>query len=376
MAQGIYLIDDADRLVELREQPYDSEDLLQRLLATHPEVLAGDQFHTTQPRRWLLIRRETAIPSAEGGRWSIDHVFVDQDGIPTLVEVKRSTDSRIRREVVGQMLDYAANAVVYWPAEHLRAEFEARCHARGIDADRELSQRLGVDDDPSAFWLKVKTNLKAGRVRLVVVADVVPPELRRIVEFLNEQMDPAEVLALEVRQYVGGAGLRTLVPSIIGKTAEAEQRKGAPEGKQWDEESLFAAAATQRTPEEMKVAARLLEWSKANASRIFWGKGARYGSFIPIVKTGNLDHQIFAAYPTFGTVEILFQYYMAKPPFDDESKRLVLLDRINRIGGITIPVEKITKRPSVKFSQLSLERLEELLGVFDWVVEQIRTPRG
>ena len=28
---------------------------------------------------------------------------------PTLVEVKRSSDTRIRREVVGQMLDYAAN---------------------------------------------------------------------------------------------------------------------------------------------------------------------------------------------------------------------------------------------------------------------------
>ena len=32
--------------------------------------------------------------------------------MPTLVEVKRSSDTRIRREVVGQMLHYAANAVV------------------------------------------------------------------------------------------------------------------------------------------------------------------------------------------------------------------------------------------------------------------------
>lgn len=36
------------------------------------------------------------------------------------MEVKRSTDTRIRREVVGQMLDYAANGVRYWPAEELR----------------------------------------------------------------------------------------------------------------------------------------------------------------------------------------------------------------------------------------------------------------
>src|SRR4051794_12230288 len=38
-------------------------------------------------------------------RWSLDHLFVDQEGVPTLVEVKRSSDTRARREVVAQMLD-------------------------------------------------------------------------------------------------------------------------------------------------------------------------------------------------------------------------------------------------------------------------------
>jgi hypothetical protein len=45
--------------------------------------------------------------------------------VPTLVEVKRRADTRIRREVVGQMLDYAANGVVYWPLEQLRELFGA-----------------------------------------------------------------------------------------------------------------------------------------------------------------------------------------------------------------------------------------------------------
>jgi hypothetical protein len=40
-------------------------------------------------------------------------LIIDQHAIPTLVEVKRSTDTRIRREVVSQMLDYAANADNY-----------------------------------------------------------------------------------------------------------------------------------------------------------------------------------------------------------------------------------------------------------------------
>jgi hypothetical protein len=45
------------------------------------------------------------------------------------VEVKRSTDTRLRREVVGQMLDYAANAVVYSPVEHLIEHFRASAYS-------------------------------------------------------------------------------------------------------------------------------------------------------------------------------------------------------------------------------------------------------
>ena len=115
------------------------------------------------------------------------------------MEVKRSTDTRLRREVVGQMLDYAANAVVYWPLETLRARFEEDRD----DPEQDLINFLGdLSADPEVFWRKVKTNLQAGKVRLVFVADEIPVELRRIVEFVNGQMDPAEVLAVEIKQYV------------------------------------------------------------------------------------------------------------------------------------------------------------------------------
>lgn len=103
------------------------------LLAEYPNLLSGDQINQVSPRRWLLISREASIPGEEvgSGRWAVDHLFLDQDGIPTLVEVKRSTDTRIRREVIGQILDYAANAVAYWPVERLRARLESTCQKQG-----------------------------------------------------------------------------------------------------------------------------------------------------------------------------------------------------------------------------------------------------
>ena len=145
--------------------------------------------------------------------------------MPTLVEVKRSDDTRIRREVVGQMLDYAANGVVYWPAERLRADFEARCATEGKDAEEVFREGLGDDLELERFWDEVEQDLRSGRIRLVFVSDVIPPELRRVIEFLNERMSPTEVVGVEIKQYVGQDDLTTLVPRVVGQTEQARTQK-------------------------------------------------------------------------------------------------------------------------------------------------------
>lgn len=180
-----------------------------------------------RPRRWLLVKREAGIPDREAGgsRWSLDHLFIDQEAVPTLVEVKRSDDTRIRREVVGQMLDYAANGVVYWPAERLRADFEARCAHQGKDSEEVFRDSLGEDLEPEQFWDEVEQNLRSGRIRLVFVSDLIPPELRRVIEFLNERMSPTEVVGVEIKQYVGRSNLTTLVPRVVGQTEQARAQK-------------------------------------------------------------------------------------------------------------------------------------------------------
>lgn len=194
MKGNIFLLQGGGSLVKMKEAPYDSEDLLQELLARYPDLLAGDQIDGDEPRRWLLVSREMAVPGEEdgAGRWSLDHLFLDQDAIPTLVEVKRSSDTRIRREVVGQMLDYAANAVMYWPVESIRSRFEKTCELQRMEPTSTLTAFLRESGDCEGFWQQVKTNLQAGRIRLVFVADEIPTELRRVVEFLDGQMDPCK----------------------------------------------------------------------------------------------------------------------------------------------------------------------------------------
>lgn len=67
MSGGIYLIQDDGQLVEMTGQRYDSEALLQELLEKYPNLLAGDQIDSAVPRRWLLVSREMAVPSEQGG---------------------------------------------------------------------------------------------------------------------------------------------------------------------------------------------------------------------------------------------------------------------------------------------------------------------
>jgi hypothetical protein len=233
---GLFHIDPTGQLVSMKVTPYEAEDVLQSLLATHPDLLAGGQMAPEEPRRWALVRREHGVPDREeatGSRWSLDHLFVDQDGVPTLVEVKRSTDTRIRREVVGQMLDYAANGVRYWPAESLQLAFVQTQEQLGRDPQAEI-QRLCLDETMTvpSFFERVTDHLRAGRIRMVFVADAVPDDLRRIVEFMNEQMTPAEVFAVEVKQYLAeGYPGRVIVPAVYGRTAAASQKSTTYQAK-------------------------------------------------------------------------------------------------------------------------------------------------
>jgi len=245
---GVFALQGDQSLVPMQPARFASEADFQGLLARFPELLVGDQIDPEDPRRWVLVKREQAVglDQADGARWSIDHVFLDQDGIPTLVEIKRQTDSRIRREVVGQMLDYAANCAAFWSTGTLRSSFEQTCSTAGRQSDDVLAELVGADFEADAFWAQVEKNLADGHIRLLFVADVIPMELRRIVDFLNRQMSPAEVLAVELRQFEG-QGIKTIVPMVFGKSETAAAQRSASALRTVWNESRFMGKA-QRKP--------------------------------------------------------------------------------------------------------------------------------
>ena len=255
---GIYLRD-GDTYVRMRETPYEAEDVLQQLIEEHPEMLGGDDAAYGS---LVLVRREAGVSEREdaGARWSLDHLYLDARGIPTLVEVKRSSDTRGRREVVAQMLDYAANAKVSFSTERMAEWLDEAARRRGKTVAETLIDAFG-EDDIEGFWQTVDTNLKAERFRLVFVSDRIGVELQRIIEFLNRQMTATEVLAIEVKQYTDADGThQTIVPRVIGDTAEARAVKHTSGGQRLDRETLLGSIREQSAP-AADAAEALLDWA-------------------------------------------------------------------------------------------------------------------
>ena len=187
MPERIYTSAGDGKIEALEETPFPTEDELQALIAEHPELLDGEQIRPGDARRWILVTREKGIaPSpGEAARWSVDHLIIDQDAVPTLAEVKRGSNPEIRRTIVGQLLEYAAHASETWTGAELRGAFERQAEARGRDAEAELATLLRTDGDPDVdgFWEDVSTNLAAKRLRLLFVADVIPDPLARLGAF-------------------------------------------------------------------------------------------------------------------------------------------------------------------------------------------------
>lgn len=178
MAPGLYFKSAEGELTELEPRVLGETADLQPLLARAPRLLAGDRDGSSG--RYVLVQRELGIAHGEdaGARWSVDHLILDDEGVPTLVEVKQSANTQIRREVVGQLLEYAANFTNYWSAERIRSSFESAWREKGRAPEDVLLKAIGASD-AEAFWATVDERITARRLRLVFVADAIPSELLR-----------------------------------------------------------------------------------------------------------------------------------------------------------------------------------------------------
>ncbi|SAL05550.1 hypothetical protein AWB78_07561 [Caballeronia calidae] len=326
----IFLVDVHGATTVLNESHYKTEADLQTLLAANPDLLPGEQM-SGSPQSWLLIGKELGVPNGPevGDKWRIDHLFVDEAGVPTLVECKRSSDPRARREVVAQMLDYAANGVLYWTMEKLKATFAATCGDKKDSAEvlGDFLAENSSEDQPlftdEAFWSKIMENLDKRRVRLIFVADEISRELKRLVEFMNETMSEVEVLAVEIRHYWReGLKDRVLVPSLVGATERAnssKDRSGTP--PRIDKSTFMNSVNDAARPFYTNLVDEVVKLG----AFIYWGEKR----FSVRFKKQNGKTVTLA----YGGPPAEFQYYLDRKGVADDTTRIALRDQVIKASG-------------------------------------------
>ena len=201
---------------EPADRGYALETELQVILAAHPHLIPGVSEGAVSCREFV----------SAGGH--ADLVVVDVDGTVTLVECKLAKNPEIRREIVGQMFDYASSL---WKMSV--ADFDARWRARNRES---LFQEISEDD----FDLKeaVAANLAEGRFRIVLAVDAINSDLKRMVEYLNAMSGPTtSVIAVEYTRLSHG-DIEILLPRTFGQELAEVKATVARPRDEWPAEKF------------------------------------------------------------------------------------------------------------------------------------------
>ena len=324
------------------------EAALQRLLVEHPEVMPGDELVSDgeEAPRFLLLRREAAV-----GSWSLDHLFVDQFGIPTLVECKLIENNESRREVVGQIIEYAANARSVWAEGQLRklANGQWSSGVSGIDA--LLESELGVED-VDEFWQKVDNNLESGRIRLIIAGDHINSNVKRMIEYLNSEMRNTEVYGLEINCYGPDSSNVVMMTRVVGRVQAVADKRAAQQRKRArrrDVSELRDYFSSLENSDGAAVAIALLDWS-LSASRYLAARTVT-PSFKFVSHDGNNRLGVYAA----GDVWVLMN------DLNDDQKQLLHSD----LMAMGVTQKSLDGKNFLSLEKLTQSNVNKLIAYLD-----------
>lgn len=260
------------------EEGFATEQELQTFLREHPDLMPLEEIELDAPGL-LCIGWEVGLASG-----AEDILYIDQNGLLTVVETKLRKNPEARREVVGQILEYAAHMSTWSPSdvERQAEKFFASPHCpkqyRGSTLKRALELFLESRGSPTPFSYddflrQVQTNIERGQFRLVIAIDEPPEPLLNTVEFVNRFSERFEIYLIQLKRFRDLAKEQNIfVPALFGRVAGV-----APPGRVWDKES-FLKQAKEKSPGGVPVLERLIRFSELQ-NAIVWGRGASVGSF-------------------------------------------------------------------------------------------------
>ena len=186
---------------------------LQDLLFRNPSLIPTDEL---EPVFSGAVAVCTELPTKVG---PLDLVYINEQGLLTLVECKLWRNPEARRKVVGQILDYAQE-ISRWSYEQLDAAI-GRSEARTGQSLWEIARTAYKLSDEAAFIDRVSRHLRTGSFLLLVVGDGIRENTENIAAFLQQHAGLNFTFGLVEERLFALPDQRILVhPRILAKTVE------------------------------------------------------------------------------------------------------------------------------------------------------------
>jgi hypothetical protein len=169
------------------------EDWLQSFVMDHPQILPVAEIEPVFDRI-IPVCRELPTPAG-----FVDNLFVTPNGGLVLCECKLWRNPQARREVVGQILDYAKDlsAWSYEDLIHAIAGAQQAAAPDGASGDPLFSRAASSHEiDEATFIDNVSRNLRLGRFLLLILGDGIREGVENIAAYLQSHSGLHFTLAL------------------------------------------------------------------------------------------------------------------------------------------------------------------------------------
>jgi len=217
------------------------EDWLQEFIFTNHHAIP---VHEIEPAFKPLIPICRELPTNAG---PIDALFINDKGLLTMVECKLWKNPEARREVIGQILDYAKE-ISQWSYETLQKATHKGKDSSGLSLYELVSQNTEELDERD-FVDNVSRNLRRGRFLLLILGDGIRENVEQIAEFLQKHAHLNFSFALvefgvfrlhdQTDEYI-------VQPRVIAQTVEIERAVFRIEDNQIVTEAPVVENGTQR----------------------------------------------------------------------------------------------------------------------------------
>lgn len=214
----------SDKAFELERISLDAktfnEGWIQKLIQDNPAILPISEIDTAFTPAISIGREVSTIVGY------IDNLIISPDGYLTIIETKLWRNPEARREVVGQILDYAKE-LVKWTFTDLDNSVKQYNQLYYYNTDGLLAtirKHCELDEVDEAFFIdNISKNLKRGRFLLLIVGDGIRESVEDMIEYLTQTPQLYFTLAmveLQVYKLNKESNSLIVIPQLVTRTRE------------------------------------------------------------------------------------------------------------------------------------------------------------